>query len=145
MSITAIYTSDYEGAMVIHSYCTTDKFGFTYHLPVRVSKNVVTVWTAPKHCRYYTHDTLPDFMKQRLAMVAASGAAPFTAVIKDDMDLEEKQHEALRSSAYYSSLKECPKEFTSIGWRVNNKYFYIVVSEEELETMAMEHAEWSAP
>jgi hypothetical protein len=142
--MTTFYVSDQIGEMVIYVHYKLDTYDATYHLPVRVSKKVVTVWTAPKHCRYYTHHTLPDFIKQRLAMIAASGAAPFLAVIKDDLDLEEKQNEPLRSSAYFSSRKECPKEFIDIGWRVNNKYYYIVVSETELDEMAMEHTEWSA-
>jgi hypothetical protein len=31
-------------------------------------------------------------------------------------------------TAYESSKRECPEGFEDIGWRVNDKYFYVVTS-----------------
>lgn len=121
-----------------------------FHLPLRVAYKVITLWTGPTQCRYFTRENLPDVVKQKLAMISTleypntgnymwTGHRPSTV---DKLDFMEKQHERLRSAAYYASLNDCPDEFKDVGWRVNDKYYYIVLTEKELLPMTMQAEEW---
>lgn len=109
-----------------------------YHVPVRVSNKVITLWVAPTACRFFTRDNLPDYIKQKLAIVSASG----TPKHSDWLDLELRENKMLRSGAYHSSYNECPDEFKDIGWRVNDKYYYIVLTEGEILPLITQSEEW---
>ena len=114
-----------------------------FHLPLRVAYKVITLWTGPTQCRYFTRENLPDVVKQKLAMISTLEYPDRTHHhTADRLDFMEKQHERLRSAAYYASLNDCPDEFKDVGWRVNDKYYYIVLTEQELLPMTMQAEDW---
>jgi len=113
-----------------------------FHLPLRVSNKVITLWTGPTHCRYFTRDNLPSVIKQKLAMIGALNYPNYNHLSKCRLDLEAKENERLRKGAYHESKRECPDEFKDVGWRVNDKYYYVVLTEEELMPMTLQAEEW---
>lgn len=119
-----------------------EKMGVTFHVPLRVTNKVITLWTAPTSCRYFTRENLPNFIKQKLAMIATLEPPTNSPYLKDKIDFEEKQHRQLRAGAYYASKEQCPEQFRDVGWRVNDKYYYIVLTEEEVMPLTMQTEEW---
>ena len=101
-----------------------------YMLPVRVTNKVITVWVDDNYSRYFTRDNAPEFLKQRLAMI---GACDNAHLRKDDMNLSGANNHLVNriflKGLYMQSRNEAPEEYDHIGWRVNNKYYYVVVPE----------------
>jgi len=100
--------------------------GQPIHLPIRVGNKMVTVWVDENYCRYFTHTELPDWLKERLAMIMACDNKHLS--IRDKMDYAVAPNGVVLRTAYESSKRECPEGFEDIGWRVNDKYFYVVTS-----------------
>lgn len=124
--------------MFIHVEDGFDYKRARYHVLLRVSSNVITVWTTPTACRYFTRDNVPDYIKQKLAMISALPRPKDN----DWLDLERRENKLLRRGAYQSTYNECPDEFKDIGWRVNDKYYYIVLNEGEMTPLTMQTEPW---
>jgi hypothetical protein len=110
---------------------TPEGVSVAVHLPVRVGRDMVTIWVSENYCRYFTHQELPDWIKQPLGMIAACDNAHLA--VADRIDYRLAPNGVLLRSAYESSKRECPPGFEDIGWRVNEKYYYLVLPEERVE------------
>lgn len=97
------------------------------HLPVKVGNNVVTVWLTESYCRYFTKDDLPDYLKERLAMIGLC----HTNYSRDDIDYASAPNEMLMFGAYMDSKEMRPEALSDVGWRVNDKYYYVTVTGQE--------------
>lgn len=98
--------------------------GARYYLPVRLGSKTVTVWVAENYCRYFARSELPDWLRQRLTMIMACDNKHLST--RDKMDYAVAPNGIVLRSVYESSKRECPEGFEDIGWRVNDKYFYVV-------------------
>jgi hypothetical protein len=102
------------------------------HVLVRALDDYVTVWLTDTYCRYFTKNELPDYIKQRIAMVSVV----HTNYPRDRIEYKDSPNEALTISAYTDSKDSAPPELAGIGWRVNDKYYYIVITGDEYKTLA---------
>lgn len=98
-----------------------------YRVPLRKQRKTdtspweYTAFVGDKFERHYTDDTLPDILKERLAMIIASSK-------EVKRDYEFSQYEFYRP-------KTIPDGFLEIGWQVSDSFFVIVMSDEELEKL----------
>jgi hypothetical protein len=103
------------------------------HIPVRVGEKTVTVWVATDHCRYFTHHEVPEWLKQRLTMIMSCDNKYLTT--RDAMDYSIAPNGIVMRSAYEDSKRECPEGFEDIGWRVNDKYYYVVADTQTVDEL----------
>ena len=115
---------------VIHK---PDQFEPSHEVLLRVGSKTVTVWVAKNHCRYFPKDELPDVFKRALAMISTCNNSYLGEVDRHDaaiLDYDDyTNRERFFHMLYITSKKDAPEEFRDIGWRVNDKYYYVVVPE----------------
>jgi len=110
---------------------TVDKDIGYVHIPVKVGNNVITIWLNDNYCRYFTKDDLPDYFKERLAMVGLC----HTNYSRDSIDYASAPNEMLMFGAYIDSKDMRPEVLSDIGWRVNDKYYYVIVTGDEYASL----------
>lgn len=104
-----------------------------HHLLLRMGGKMVTVWVAKDHCRYFLKNDLPDVFRRALAMISTSDNAYY--VSSDSYDyasnptIEDYHPEKFYQMLYTTSKNEAPEQLRDIGWRVSDKYYYVVVPE----------------
>jgi hypothetical protein len=79
-----------------------------------------TVFVGDNTIRRFTDDTLPDFLKSKLAMILASSQN-----IKHDHDVD-------KLDIYTNSQSP---ELDTVGWRVSDSYFCLVMDRETLNSL----------
>lgn len=98
-----------------------------YRVPLRKQRQddtspwEYTAFVGDNFERYYSDDTLPDILKERLAMIIASSK-------------EVKRDIAFSQYEFYRP-KTIPDGFLEIGWQAYDSFFVIVMSDEELEKL----------
>lgn len=113
------------------------------HLLLRVSNNVVTLWVGKNYCKYFYKGELPDLIRQKLAMINTCDNGHLRKA--DRLDYVDHPWQ-VTNNLHSWSYNECPAEFKDIGWRVNDKYYYIVVPKpvvSELSNGAIEYTKES--
>jgi hypothetical protein len=94
-----------------------------YRVPVRVEREAHTIFVGDNHTRMFDSDTLPAFIKHKLAMIIVS-ALP-ESVVKPDAHLSKLE---LYATPKVGSLQ-------TIGWRASQTMYIVVMSEEELTSL----------
>lgn len=88
-----------------------------YRMPVQVNENSYVVYIGDNHKRYYTDESLPDFIKLRIGMIKVSP--------KDEVKTDRELHKL--------DLFKCRGSgFDFIGWQASETMFTVIMSEEEL-------------
>jgi hypothetical protein len=80
-----------------------------------------TVFISDNYLRHYTGDTLPDFIKEKLAMIHATP----NLGIHEDMEINGLN---LMLNSYQPKLDE-------IGWQASDSWFVIILTTQELASM----------
>lgn len=93
-----------------------------YRVPIKVQDDDYVVFIGDNQKRYYTDESLPDFIKQRIGMIKASP--------KGDVKTDRELHKL-------DLFKSRSKGFEFIGWQASDTMFVIVLSEEELIEIGM--------
>lgn len=86
-------------------------------LPLRSVLDQYIVYVADGLVRYYNNDTLPNALKERLAMILA---AP------QPMLIDESSRHLQKLSIYTNTMSDA---FDTIGWRVSETYFCLIVDD----------------
>ena len=92
-----------------------------YRVPVRVEGENHTIYVGDNHTRMFDADTLPAFIKHKLAMIIVSGS---TVYIKDAF---------LSKLDLYATPKN--KTLQTIGWRASETMYIVVMSGDELSSL----------
>lgn len=91
-----------------------------YRVPVHITNEQHTVYVGDNHTRMFDADSLPDFMKHKLAMITVSSQGelfPDSRVTK--LRLFETRHGDLER----------------IGWRASPHYYIVVMTYDELKSL----------
>jgi len=94
------------------------KWGY-YRVPCLVVGREYRVSVDEGVTRVYDDDTLPDFLKNKIAMIIASG----------------KQADMLVFSKIDIYINHAGEEFDDIGWRFNNTIFMVILTAQELASL----------
>ena len=94
-----------------------------YRVPVRVEGENHTIYVGDNHTRMFDSDTLPAFIKHKLAMIIVS-ATPASVFFKDEF---------LSKLDLYATPKK--GNLQTIGWRASETMYIVVMSEEELTSL----------
>ena len=95
-----------------------------YRVPIKVQDDDYVVFIGDNRKRYYTDESLPDFIKQRIGMIKASP--------KGDVKTDRELHKL-------DLFKSRSKGFEFIGWQASDTMFVVVLSEQELIEIGMQH------
>ena len=91
-----------------------------YRVPVQIVNEQRTVYVGDNHKRMFDADSLPDFMKHKLAMIIARNERPLTS---DDLLSELTLFMTRRG------------DFERIGWRASPSYYIVVMTYDELKSL----------
>jgi hypothetical protein len=94
-----------------------------YRVPVRIEGEKHTIYVGDNHTRMFDADTLPAFIKHKLAMIIVS-ATPESVFKCDDF---------LSKLDLYATPKT--GNLQTIGWRASETMYIVVMSEEELTSL----------
>ena len=92
-------------------------------VPLRKVEDRYVVYVADGLVRYYDEETLPDELKSSMAMILAAPQPPL---------IDETSRQFQKLTIYNNPM---PPEFDTIGWRVSETYFCLIVSRETLESL----------
>lgn len=90
-------------------------------VPLRRITDRYIVYVADGLVRYYDEDTLPDPLKTKMAMILAAQQPEL-------MD----EHRLQKLVVYINTMSD---EFDTIGWRVSETYFCLILSRQILESL----------
>lgn len=90
-------------------------------VPLRKLDDRYIVYVADGLVRYYDEDTLPDPLKTKMAMILAA----------QQPELIE-EHRLQKLVVYINTMSD---EFDTIGWRVSETYFCLILSRQILESL----------
>ncbi len=93
-----------------------------YRVPVRIEQEKHTIYVGDNHTRMFDTDTLPAFIKHKLAMIIVS-ATP-ESLIRTDAQLTNLELYNPRVG-----------DMHLIGWRASQSMYIVVMSEEELDSL----------
>ena len=88
-----------------------------YRVPVHIENELHTVYVGDNHVRMFDADTLPDFMKHKLAMITVGHRG------------ELVQDKALSSLNLFATGKG---DLETVGWRASPSMYIVVMSMGEL-------------
>lgn len=94
-----------------------------YRVPVRIEGNKHTIYVGDNHTRMFDADTLPVFIKHKLAMIIVS-ATPESLVSPNIL---------LTNLELFATPKA--GNLQTIGWRASETMYIVVMSEEELTSL----------
>jgi len=94
-----------------------------YRVPVRIEQEKHTIYVGDNHTRMFDTDTLPAFIKHKLAMIIVS-ATPESLV---------KPNVLLTNLELYATPKA--GSLQTVGWRASQSMYVVVMSEEELDSL----------
>jgi len=117
-----IYTYVMEGGLVVQSLSPMGhEFGEgLYRVPVQIVDEQHTVYVGDNHKRMFDADSLPDFLKHKLAMITVS----------DQGELLNEAH--LTRLGLFTTKKG---DLECIGWRSSNSFYIVVMTDDELESL----------
>jgi hypothetical protein len=92
-----------------------------YRVPVRIEGEKHTIYVGDNHTRMFDADTLPAFIKHKLAIIIVSGSQVY---MKDEF---------LSKLDLYATPKT--GNLQTIGWRASETMYIVVMSEEELTSL----------
>lgn len=116
------YTYVMEGTRVIQSLSPIGhELGERlYRVPVHIENEQHTVYVGDNHTRMFDGDSLPDFMKHKLAMINVSGHGE---LLQDIAVTNLRLFETRRGNL------EC------IGWKASPSFYIVVMTNDELESL----------
>ena len=94
-----------------------------YRVPVRIEGDKHTIYVGDHHVRMFDADTLPAFIKHKLAMIIVS-ATPESLVSPNVL---------LTNLELFTTPKT--GNLQTIGWRASETMYIVVMSEEELTSL----------
>ena len=94
-----------------------------YRVPVRIEQEKHTIYVGDNHTRMFDTDTLPAFIKHKLAMIIVS-ATPESS-IRTDAQLTNLELFATPRTG----------DLQTVGWRASHTMYIVVMSEEELTSL----------
>jgi hypothetical protein len=117
-----IYTYVMESGLIVQSLSPMGhEFGDRlYRVPVQIENEQHTVYVGDNHTRMFDADSLPDFLKHKLAMITVSGQGEL---------LSDRELTRLHLFATKLGDLEC------IGWRVSESFYVVVMTDDELESL----------
>lgn len=117
-----VYTYVMEHGLIVQSLSPMGhEFGDRlYRVPVHIKDEQHTVYVGDNHKRMFDADSLPDFMKHKLAMITVSGHGEL---------LSDRELTRLHLFATKIGELEC------IGWRVSESFYVVVMTDDELESL----------
>lgn len=117
-----VYTYVKEDGLVVQSLSPMGhEFGEgLYRVPVQIENERHTVYVGDNHRRMFDADSLPDFLKHKLAMITVSGQGE-TLLVTDDL---------LTRLVLFTTKKG---DLECIGWRASTTFYVVVMTDDELE------------
>jgi hypothetical protein len=117
-----VYTYVMEGGLVVQSLSPMghEISEGLYRVPVHIENEQHTVYVGDNHKRMFDADSLPDFMKHKLAMITISDQGEL---------LDERHLTRLRIFETKRGDLEC------IGWRVSSSFYIVIMTDGELESL----------
>lgn len=92
-------------------------------VPLRKIDDRYIVYVADGLVRYYDENSLPDRLKTNMAMILAAPQPPL---------VDEASRQFQKLTVYNNPMSH---EFNSIGWRVSETYFCLVLDRRTLESL----------
>jgi hypothetical protein len=93
-----------------------------YRVPVQIEKEQHTVYVGDNHKRMFDADSLPNFLKHKLAMITVSGQGE-RILTSDDL---------LTRLVLFTTKKG---DLECIGWRASPTFYVVVMTDDELESL----------
>lgn len=117
-----VYTYVMEHGLIVQSLSPMGhEFGDRlYRVPVHIKDEQHTVYVGDNHKRMFDTDSLPDFLKHKLAMITVSGHGELLS-----------DRELTRLHLFATKIGE----FECIGWRVSESFYVVVMTNDELESL----------
>lgn len=91
-----------------------------YRVPVKIENELHTVYVGDNHTRMFDADTLPDFMKHKLAMITVRHRGEL---------VQDKSLSALNLFATREGDSQ------TIGWRASPSMYIVVMDRDELRSL----------
>lgn len=91
-----------------------------YRVPVKIENGLHTVYVADDHVRMFDADTLPDFVRHKLAMI----------VVKDWGNLPDDN---ILSTLDLFAARD--GDMHTIGWKASDSYYIVVMTTSELMSL----------
>lgn len=91
-----------------------------YRVPVRIESEKHTVFVGDNHLRIFDHNTLPAFIKHKLAMIIVS---PNPEFLPSDKSLSRL------------TLFQTQGETPMIGWQASDTMYIVIMTDAELESL----------
>lgn len=113
-----VYTYVIEDGRVIQSLApVSHETEGLYRVPVHIENELHTVYVGDNHTRMFDADTLPDFMKHKLAMITVRHRG------------ELVQDKALSALNLFATRKG---DLETVGWRASPSMYIVVMDMGEL-------------
>jgi hypothetical protein len=97
-----------------------------WRIPIKVTSatdgNEYKLFIDPARVNYYTNDTLPDFFKERLALIAARNDAGWLSA--EGIDFEKST--TTLNFVTFPPIQLDRDSLLDFGWRVNKNYYCVV-------------------
>ena len=91
-----------------------------YRVPVRIESEKHTIFVGDNHLRIFDFDTLPVFIKHKLAMIIVSPTPEFLP-----------SDESLSRLTLFQTQGETPM----IGWKASSTMYIVIMTDAELESL----------
>jgi len=92
-------------------------------VPLRKIEDHYIVYVGDSLVRHYDESSLPDALKTKMAMILASPQPPL---------VHEASRQFQKMTVYNNPMSH---EFDTIGWRVSETYFCLVLDRQTLESL----------
>jgi hypothetical protein len=99
-----------------------------FRVPMRRIDGDYILFVADFSRRIFTDDTLPNFIKHKIAMILAS---PTTYIWQDDELIKTWNLLSVYTNTYQPNLED-------VGWRISDTMFVIIMSYENLMSLRSE-------
>lgn len=96
----------------------------TWRVPVKVNEGNYKVWIDKRLILHYTNKSLPDFFKERLAMINAHNDKPISPYTEG----RDYEKEDATSTVLLFPPKNA-KFIPEVGWRINEWYYCVVMTD----------------
>ena len=118
MRETGMFASDYVFMALDTLSPITHEFSWGhFRVPVQVNDDHYVVYVGDHHRRYFTDESLPDFIKHRIGMIKASP--------RDDIKTDRELHKL-------DLYKSRGRGFEYVGWQASDTMFIVIMSDGEL-------------
>ena len=105
----------------------------SWRVPLKVNDGWYKLWVDRNYARVYSARTLPDLVKQKLAMINAKSDQVTT--MYEEYGYEDDRRLNIMALLHPTNISNAMED---VGWRYNDFYYCLVVSDLEMDSLRSE-------